>query len=459
MKNLKLGITALALSVASTAFAQNTDNPWLFGVGVAAANHAPLGTGESHFGMATSGELYDAGNFTLVPAKLTIARSLMPWLALDLQASLGSMGNTRLNGDNGSYNMEKTFVALPNLGLQLKLNSLWNENSWFDPYLRVGAGYLMHDYSDVPNGARDIFGNSVSKGDYDTGAFAVVPGIGANFWLGDKFGIGLQGDYVGTPSDNTGMPQFFQGSASLLFRFGGTPKDTDGDGILDRDDACPEQAGPAENNGCPWPDADGDGVADKDDQCVNVPGPAENFGCPWPDADGDGILDKDDACPTVPGLAEYNGCPAPADSFADATEQVLADILFDFDRATIRPESNAKLDQAAQIIKDSNGGTFLIVGHTDRKGSDAYNLNLSRRRAAAVVAALEARGVSGAQLKSRGVGESEAQVAETATDAERQQDRKVQVKAVTGAEWTALTKNDLDEPLFVKASLLELIRD
>lgn len=88
-------------------------------------------------------------------------------------------------------------------------------------------------------------------------------------------------------------------------------KDKDQDGIRNKEDQCPETAGPIENNGCPWPDTDGDGIIDKDDACPTVAGPAENNGCPWPDADGDGILDKDDACPTVPGLPEYNGCPKP----------------------------------------------------------------------------------------------------------------------------------------------------
>ncbi|WP_312390745.1 von Willebrand factor type A domain-containing protein [Chryseobacterium sp.] len=88
-------------------------------------------------------------------------------------------------------------------------------------------------------------------------------------------------------------------------------KDKDQDGIPNKEDQCPDLAGPKENNGCPWPDTDGDGVIDKDDACPTVAGPAENNGCPWPDTDGDGVLDKDDACPTVPGMPEYNGCPKP----------------------------------------------------------------------------------------------------------------------------------------------------
>ncbi|WP_347219021.1 VWA domain-containing protein [Chryseobacterium sp.] len=93
-------------------------------------------------------------------------------------------------------------------------------------------------------------------------------------------------------------------------------KDKDQDGIPNKEDQCPDVAGPVENNGCPWPDTDSDAVIDKDDACPTVAGPPENNGCPWPDTDGDGVLDKDDACPTVPGMPEYNGCPKPKNSIA-----------------------------------------------------------------------------------------------------------------------------------------------
>ncbi|WP_106915290.1 YfbK domain-containing protein [Chryseobacterium aurantiacum] len=96
----------------------------------------------------------------------------------------------------------------------------------------------------------------------------------------------------------------------------GIKKDKDQDGIPNKQDQCPDIAGPIENNGCPWPDTDGDGVIDKDDACPAVMGAVENKGCPWPDTDGDGVLDKDDACPTVPGLPDYNGCPKPKMSVA-----------------------------------------------------------------------------------------------------------------------------------------------
>ena len=83
---------------------------------------------------------------------------------------------------------------------------------------------------------------------------------------------------------------------------------------------------------------------------------------------------------------------------------------------------------------------------TRATGSDAYNLKLSRQRAASVVAALEARGVAPEQLKSRGVGEAKATVAETASDAERLSDRRVVVEAISAADWNAIQKSDVPAP-------------
>ena len=480
MKNLKLGISALALTVASTVFAQTTSNPWLIGVGAHGVNHAAAGgqVGDvfsTAFGSSDNGQLYNLSNFTITPplSKLTVARNINKYMVLDWQTSVGNVDNKRIG-------MGKEFFLMTGLGLQFKFNGLWNEESWFDPYLRVGANYMRHDYSGVAFPLTDINGQyyaGFSEGMASTQRrkdhFTVSTGLGSNFWLTKNFGLGIQGDYVSTPIDKSDVANFWQASASLLFRFGNNDRDkdgildkddrcpdtpglaefkgcpdTDGDGVPDIDDQCPDVAGPVENQGCPWPDTDGDGVVDKDDACPTVAGPAENQGCPWPDTDGDGILDKDDACPTVFGLKEYNGCPKPQTVIAEEATGALKGIFFDFNKATIRTESSSKLDMASEIIKNSNGGTFLLTGETDKKGSDVYNLKLSRQRAAAVVNALEARGVSSNQLKSKGVGEANAVVPETATDAERMTDRKVVVTAVDKAAFDAMDKSDL--PVVIK---------
>merc|ERR1712194_216020 len=95
--------------------------------------------------------------------------------------------------------------------------------------------------------------------------------IGLNFQHGSKFGFADKvGDHIQT-------------SLGLIIQFGGT--DTDGDGVYDKNDACPEVAGLEEFNGCP--DSDGDGIKDSDDACPNTAGLAAMNGCP--DADGDGV--------------------------------------------------------------------------------------------------------------------------------------------------------------------------
>ena len=142
-------------------------------------------------------------------------------------------------------------------------------------------------------------------------------------------------------------------------------------------------------------------------------------------------------------MPEKQGCPKTHADIAGEVTSALKNILFNLGKATLRPEAAPKLDDAAKIIKSSNGGTFLVIGHTDRKGNAALNLRLSRERAAAVVKALEERGVDHSQLKSKGVGFEFAEVPVTASDAEREKDRKVEVKYVTGSEWDALTKSDV----------------
>ncbi|HAY3544701.1 OmpA family protein [Elizabethkingia anophelis] len=469
MKNLKLGITALALTVATTAFAQTTSNPWLIGVGAHGENHKAQANNFSNtFGAQNlTKRLFNLNNFSITPplSKLTVARNINKYLVVDLQASVGNVGNKK-------FNMDKEFFLMAGLGLQFKFNGLWNEESWFDPYARVGANYLRHDYSGLTfprTDAMNVNYYPTYNGNGDvTGKknfFALSTGLGSNFWITKNFGLGIQGDYVTTPGDKSTVANFWQASASLLFRFGnrdrdkdgipdkddrcpdnpGLPEfqgcpDTDGDGIPDIDDKCPDVAGPKENQGCPWPDTDGDGVLDKDDQCVNVPGPKENNGCPWPDRDGDGIPDKDDKCPDVPGVAEYQGCPPTA----ERVTKELKDILFDFNKATIQSGSLSKVDAAAEVIKGAKAENFLVTGHTDAKGNAAYNLKLSKQRAASVVKALEARGVNGSQLKSVGVGSKEATVPATASNEARQADRKVEVRAISNdTEWTTYKKDDV----------------
>ncbi len=92
---------------------------------------------------------------------------------------------------------------------------------------------------------------------------------------------------------------------------------------------------------------------------------------------------------------------------ASITKPVVIDnIFYDFDRATLRPESKTALDEMAQVLRDNPNVTIEMASHTDRKGTDEYNIDLSGRRARSVIDYLISVGISPDRLQSQGYGES-----------------------------------------------------
>ena len=89
------------------------------------------------------------------------------------------------------------------------------------------------------------------------------------------------------------------------------------------------------------------------------------------------------------------------------TKPVVVDnIFYDFDRASLRPESKKALDELAQVLRDTPNVTIEMASHTDRHGTDEYNINLSSRRARSVIDYLISVGISPDRLQSQGYGES-----------------------------------------------------
>jgi outer membrane protein OmpA-like peptidoglycan-associated protein len=215
------------------------------------------------------------------------------------------------------------------------------------------------------------------------------------------------------------------------------PGDKDGDGILDENDACPDEAGvesdDPEKHGCPRRDKDKDGVFDEDDACVDEPGirtrdPLTN-GCPLPkDSDGDTILDGDDACPQVPGEKDpdpkKNGCPVAV--VEQGQIRILERIEFENNSAKIRPESDRILQAVLKVMTEHPEFTkFSVEGHTDNRGAANHNLDLSRRRAASVMKWLTEHGVDKSRLTSKGLGMTKP-IDSNDSDAGRQNNRRVE---------------------------------
>ena len=429
MKRIKISLASLALVAAvGSVQAQDENGKWAIGFGINAVDiRTPHQFGDF---------LKDWGgtkDLNILPAvtKLSVARYIGAGFSAEIEGSL----NKIKEGFDG-YSEDKSFWNA-NLQAKYALRRLFTtESGWFDPYIKVGGGYTAYE----------------SRFDDKEGGFKALAGGGINFWFTDHLGVNLQtGYHHGFQKNGT---DYFQHSAGIVIKFGA--KDTDKDGIPDKDDACPDVAGPKEFNGCPdtdgdgipdkddacpdvaglkefngcpdtdgdgiadkddacpevaglkefngCPDTDGDGVPDKDDKCPDVAGPAENGGCPWPDTDGDGVLDKDDLCPNEAGPADNKGCPQVDDKVQKQLNAYAKTILFDTGKASIKFESAEVLGQILTVLKKYPNSRFSIEGYTDSVGKRAKNIELSQNRADAVKIYLVQGGIDQSRLESKGYG-------------------------------------------------------
>ena len=157
-------------------------------------------------------------------------------------------------------------------------------------------------------------------------------------------------------------------------------------------------------NGCP--DSDGDGVADNIDNCPQDAGDAANDGCPWADRDGDGVADKDDTCPDEAGTVANNGCPEVPQKLVDFLGGENARLLFVVNSAAISEDSKMKLSELAKLMSDYPKASIVIEGHASSDGSVGYNQKLSEKRAESVKNALVEMGVGADRLDTVGYGET-----------------------------------------------------
>lgn len=197
------------------------------------------------------------------------------------------------------------------LHLTININDIfvkYNAKRFLNFYVFTGAGISSYKSKLTNMTTGVITKEHTSK----QNTFFLPLGAGAAFRLSNSLSVSLEyGDrtiFDGSKIDldDLGKKQrdhYSYASAGLQIRFG--VKDTDNDGVRDKDDLCSETPGKIELAGCP--DKDNDGIADKDDACSDIAGKAEFKGCP--DTDGDGITDSEDACPNAAGKKDLNGCP------------------------------------------------------------------------------------------------------------------------------------------------------
>jgi outer membrane protein OmpA-like peptidoglycan-associated protein len=451
MKNLK-GIFCLFLTLVSLGSlkAQDADNLWAISIGTNLVDFSESAVSKDLGGLLSDYANY--GDLNSVPAisRISVSRYLDKGFALELAGSLNNITKDM----KGSIS-DVSFFSV-NLAARYDLNHLFGETGWFDPHVQLGVGNTWVD---------------------EESSFTVAPAFGFNLWFNDHVGLNLNSSYQSIRFGNflgDCLGSYFQHSIGLVTQFdvrkdadgdgvydkqdacpntpglvafngcpdtdadgivdaddvcpnkAGLPEfngcpDTDADGIVDGKDACPSTAGPKENKGCPWPDTDKDGILDKDDACPNQSGPKLNNGCPWPDTDADGIIDRDDPCPKESGPASNNGCPVVL------PEELQTPASFQLGQSSLTPATKAYLNKVALFMSEFTDVRLAVQGHTCTIGSESENEKLAVSRAAAVKDYLVSKGMDAGRFDLEGFGFAKP-VATNDTAAGRAKNRRVELK-------------------------------
>lgn len=351
-----------------------------------------------------------------------------------------------------------------------------------EPFIAVGTGLLVWELSDVSGYSNSLFdnglfyGRSLSNGQVYNAL--LLGAVGSDWQLSDK--IKLTGmirlahifdqktDNIGTGDINNKFLQFEIGLSYHFF----SHKDSDGDGIIDRQDAAPLAAedfdnfqdedgapdpdndddgvpdnedkepliaedidGFQDNDGVPDPDNDWDGLEDFADAAPNEPEDFDNYqdddGVPDPDNDGDGVPDISDACKdeaeTWNGYRDDDGCPdsVPKPILQKGERLVLSGVNFELGSAGLTLESYAILDQVFESLYVHPEVEVEIRGHTDNTGGLQYNQMLSEARAETVRIYLIQRGIDSHRLLVKGYGASQPIVSNN-TPEDRAQNRRIE---------------------------------
>lgn len=258
-----------------------------------------------------------------------------------------------------------------------------------EPFLAFGAGR-----SDIDGLNND-----------DSGGFTLNAGGGAKYWFAPS--TALRGDlrFFRTMDDSEVDTGLFVG---LHHHFAGRSA---------KAVSAPEPAGPL--------DSDGDGMMDDQDACPNTPKEAsvDSRGCAI-DTDGDGVADYKDACPGTTQRSariDSRGCY----EMLTETVSVELNVQFDFDSAAARPEHRDEVKRVYDFMREYPQTKVKIEGHTDSRGSAEYNKDLSQRRADTIAEMLAVDFKLGSdRVSTIGYGE-ERPIASNETDEGRQTNRRV----------------------------------
>jgi outer membrane protein OmpA-like peptidoglycan-associated protein len=400
-------------------------------LGASLGAHANLGSWDL-YRIPDQGVALGPGGLLVVRGGVQLAR----WLVLEADLGLlnvaGTLPNPTRDVDGLALHGSVGALLTPLAG------------AW-EPYLSAGLG-AFHTVS----------GSVGADTDWDFHG-----GLGVRGALTEALGLRAEARLLLTDPQGAGLAPVLLLTAGLDLRVAGPegpPRDRDGDGVIDRLDACPDEDGVRSASllkdglGVGCPDVDRDGLVDRDDRCMMEPGPQRLKGCA--DRDGDGVADIDDACREKPGLAEHEGCPPPlpdedadgvtddvdgcpeekgstlTEGCPDADGDAVADLFdrcasevgvaseggclpkglarkfrgvvkgFDFDAGaeTLKPAAARALDELAKLLLPHDALRLVVTVEVAPSGDASADSVLAQARADAIRQGLADRGVPTARV-------------------------------------------------------------
>ncbi|QQS35522.1 MAG: OmpA family protein [Ignavibacteriales bacterium] len=345
------------------------------------------------------------------------------------------------------------------------------------PYIGGGISFLK--FSPKDGGGTVTQSNVLGMYDKTTLSWDIEAGI--RFPLNEKLGLQFSGaihflgtDYIDDIAVGSHNDLYSSFTIGLSYSFLGH-RDSDGDGLFDSDDSCPDQPedfdGFQDYDGCPESDNDLDGIPDELDQCPNeaedidgfkdedgcvdndndndgimdrldsCPDEPEDFdgfqdddGCADPDNDSDGILDINDKCKdeaeTFNGFQDEDGCPdiAPLNEDSFSPKEILLDgeSTFEVNSADIKSSAFTELDRIVNLLRAYPSAKWRIEGHMDNQNSSDYSRVLSLKRAESILNYFILKGLPSYQFEVIGMGDK-FPIANNNTEFGRAKNRRIEI--------------------------------
>ena len=365
-----------------------------------------------------------------------IKKQFLPGFALQADFLRGEVSGT--NGQVGvgtpnSFNTKLNWSGALSANITLANINWFSKKSSIQPYLTAGAGYMGYKTTTT-----DAAGATTAYGDGSIKEWFVPVGLGFKVNLGSSVNLDLGYQVNFVQSDNfdgynvgSGNDRFSYAHIGLEFALGSSNKPQLA--TYNPVNSMRTEYVWENQQTKTMLQAQIDAEKAKNDQLrTDLNTTNANLAKLSVDSDGDGVLDVNDKCPNTPAgtKVDGSGCPLakPVVYVTEEDKRVVKDAInnleFDLGKATIRPKSFPSLDRVANLLTEKNF-SLKLAGHTDNTGSDALNLRLSKDRAESIKSYLVSKGANASRIEATGYGESQP-IATNKTAAGRQQNRRVE---------------------------------